>query len=184
MFVGAARKENQPKSSRSARENGGPWGRTTGLGNELVHFQIGLFVTNVCHQLFTIWATCFPPKWLVAQTVKNLPAMQETGIRSLGRDDPVEKGMGTDSNILAWRIPWIEEPGRLLSMGLQRVRHGWVTNTHSEFTQLPEKYYVICQVFHLLFAFVLWEFTLFPSYLILRKLFNLIVLHSIMGKIL
>ena len=46
MFVGAARKENHPKSSRSARENGGPWGRTTGLGNELVHFQIGLFVTN------------------------------------------------------------------------------------------------------------------------------------------
>ena len=56
---------------------------------------------------------------LMAQTVKNLPAMQETPVRSLGREDPLEKGMATHSSILAWRIPWTEEPGGLQSMGLQ-----------------------------------------------------------------
>ena len=58
---------------------------------------------------------------LVAQTLKNLPAMQEIWVRSQGRDDPLEKGMATHSNILAWRIPWTKEPGELHSMGLQRV---------------------------------------------------------------
>ena len=48
---------------------------------------------------------------MVAQTVKSLPAMQETQIRSLGWEDPLEKGMATNSNILAWKIPWTEEPG-------------------------------------------------------------------------
>ena len=66
---------------------------------------------------------------LVAQMVKNLPAMQETQVRSLGREDPLEKRMTTHSSILAWRIPWIEELGRLWSMGSQRVRHSWVNNT-------------------------------------------------------
>ena len=51
----------------------------------------------------------------MAQTVKNLPAMQETGVRSLGWEDPLEKGMATHSSILAWRIPWTEEPGGLYS---------------------------------------------------------------------
>ena len=60
---------------------------------------------------------------LVAQTVKNLPAMQETWIESLGWEDPLEKGMATHSNILAWRIPWTEETGKLQSMGSQKVRH-------------------------------------------------------------
>ena len=59
----------------------------------------------------------------VAQTVKNLPTMHETRVRSLGREDPLEKGMTTQSRILAWTIPWTEEPSRLQSMGLQRVRH-------------------------------------------------------------
>ena len=54
---------------------------------------------------------------LVAQMVKNLPAMQETQIRSLGWEDPLEKEMATHSSILAWRIPWTEEPGRLQSVG-------------------------------------------------------------------
>ena len=54
---------------------------------------------------------------LVAHMVKNLPAMQETWIRSLGQEDPLEKGMATHSNILAWRIPWTQEPSRLQSMG-------------------------------------------------------------------
>ena len=53
----------------------------------------------------------------MAQEVKNLPAMQETCVQSLDREDPLEKGMATHSSILAWRIPWIEEPSRLQSMG-------------------------------------------------------------------
>ena len=60
---------------------------------------------------------------LVAQKVKNLPAMQETWVQSLGREDPLEKGMATHSSILAWRIPWTKEPGGLQFMGLQRVGH-------------------------------------------------------------
>ena len=58
--------------------------------------------------------------------VKNLPAKQETWVRSLGCEDPLEKGMATHSSILAWRIPWTEEHGGLPSMGLQRVRHDLV----------------------------------------------------------
>ena len=57
--------------------------------------------------------------YLVAQTVKRLPAMWETRVRSLGQEDPLEKEMATHSSILAWRIPWMEEPGGLQSMGLQ-----------------------------------------------------------------
>ena len=66
---------------------------------------------------------------LVAQTVKNLPVMEETGVQSLGWEDPLEKGMATHSGILAWRIPWTEEPGGPQSVGSQRVRHDWVTKT-------------------------------------------------------
>ena len=57
--------------------------------------------------------------FLVAQTVKNLPTMWETWVQSLGWKDPLEEGMAADSSILAWRIPWTEEPGRLQSMGSQ-----------------------------------------------------------------
>ena len=66
-----------------------------------------------------------PVSWssLVARMVKNLPAIQETQVQSLGREDPLEKEMATHSNILAWRIPWTEEPGGLQSMGSQRVGH-------------------------------------------------------------
>ena len=63
----------------------------------------------------------YPQASLVAQMVKNPPIMRETWIRSLGEDNPLEKGMATHSSILAWRIPWTEEPGRLQSLGLQRV---------------------------------------------------------------
>ena len=58
----------------------------------------------------------------MAQTVKCLPTMQETGVQSLGQED-LEKEMATHSSILAWKIPCMEEPGRLQSMGLQRIRH-------------------------------------------------------------
>ena len=61
----------------------------------------------------------------VAQTVKNLPATQETWVRSLDQEDPLEKGLATHSSILAWRIPWTEESGRLQSMGSQKVRHNY-----------------------------------------------------------
>ena len=60
---------------------------------------------------------------LVAQTVKKLPAMQDTHVRSLGQKDPLENGMATHSSILAWRILWTEQPSWLQSMGLQRFRH-------------------------------------------------------------
>ena len=66
---------------------------------------------------------------LVTQMVKNLPAMQEIRVQSLGGTDSLEKGMATHSSILAWKIPWTKEPGRLQSLGLQRVRHNWVTHT-------------------------------------------------------
>ena len=60
---------------------------------------------------------------LVAQMVKNTPAMQKSWVQSLGQENPVEKGIATHSSILAWRILWTEEPGRLQSMGSQRVKH-------------------------------------------------------------
>ena len=59
----------------------------------------------------------------MAQMVKNLPAMWETWVRSLGQEDPLQKGMATHSCILAWRIPWTEETDGILSMGSQRVKH-------------------------------------------------------------
>ena len=65
----------------------------------------------------------------VAQLVKSLPAMQETWVRSLGQEDPLEKEMAIHASILAWRIPWTEEPGGLQFMGSQRVGHDWENNT-------------------------------------------------------
>ena len=59
----------------------------------------------------------------MVQTIKRLPEMPETWVQSLGQEDPLEKEMATHSSIVAWKIPWMEEPGRLQSMGLQRVRH-------------------------------------------------------------
>ena len=69
----------------------------------------------------------------MAQVVKNPPAEQETQFRSLGQEDPLEKGVATHSSILAWRIPWTEDSGRLQSMGSQRVGRDWVTNTSLSF---------------------------------------------------
>ena len=67
---------------------------------------------------------------LVAQSVKNLPAVQETRVQSLGWEDPLEKEMATHSSILAWKISWTEESGGLQSMGSQSVGHDWATNTY------------------------------------------------------
>ena len=73
---------------------------------------------------------------MVAPIVKNLPAMQETWVPSLDQEDTLEKGMATHSSILAWRIPWTQEPGRLQSMGSQRIRHDSETNTLQLFSLL------------------------------------------------
>ena len=73
--------------------------------------------------------------FLVAQTVMNLPAMQETQVQFLSQEDPLEKGMATHSSIIAWRIPRTEKPGRPQSMGSQRVGLDWATNTFT-FTNL------------------------------------------------
>ena len=70
----------------------------------------------------------YPLTSLVAQMVKRLPTMRETQVQSLGREDLLEKEMATPSSILAWKIPWTVEPGRLQSMGSQRVGHDWVTS--------------------------------------------------------
>ena len=69
--------------------------------------------------------SCFfeDPADMVAQRLKRLPPVWETRVRSLGREDPLEKEMVTHSSILAWRIPWMEKPGRLQSTGLQGVGH-------------------------------------------------------------
>ena len=79
----------------------------------------------------------------VAQLVKNPPAMWETWAWSLGWEDPLEEGMATPSSVLAWRIPWTEEPGGLQSTGPQRVRHDWMTQ-HS--TQLYSQHLEQCLV--------------------------------------
>ena len=69
------------------------------------------------HLIARSWA------FLVVQSVKNLPAVWETWVQSLGWEDPLEKEMATHSSTLAWKIPWTEEPGGLQSMGAQRVEH-------------------------------------------------------------
>ena len=81
---------------------------------------------------------------LVAQTVKRLPTMQETWVWSLGWEDPLEEEMATHSSPLAWKIPWMEECGRLQSMGSQRVGHDWATSLHlyhlkKYMERIPEK---------------------------------------------
>ena len=82
-----------------------------------MHVCIYMYMHMCVHIHTYIWAS------LVTQMVKNLPAMQEIRVQSLGQEDPLEKGMATQSSILAWRIPWTEEPGGLQSMGSQRVGH-------------------------------------------------------------
>ena len=76
-----------------------------------------------------LWVFKVLQAFLMAWMVKNLPVLQENEVRSLGREDPLGKGMATHSSILAWRIPWPEKPGGLQSIGLQRVRHDQVPFT-------------------------------------------------------
>ena len=71
--------------------------------------------------------------------LKHLPTMWETGVQSLGREDLLEKEMVTHSYILAWKIPWMEEPGRLHSMGSQRVGHDWATSLHLDMKRCKDE---------------------------------------------
>ena len=99
----------------------------------LVSFPLSVwifpYVCNQCPWLYALllfyncWAS------LVAQMVRNLPGMQETWVRSVGQEDPPEKGMATHSSILSWQISWTDEPGGPESMELQRVRHDWTWTT-------------------------------------------------------
>ena len=96
----------------------------------------------------------------MAQVVKNLPAMQETWVQSLGWEDPLEKGMATHSSILAWRIPWTEEIGRLQSMELKE------SDTIEQLTRSLTYFMIIpCLVFQEIKLFLQWlyHFTLPPA---------------------
>ena len=87
-------------------------------------FLLGIFYLDHLYFIYPV----------VAQTVKRLPAVWETQVRSLGWEDPLEKEMPTHSRTLAWKIPWTEEPGGLQSLGLQRVRHDWATSLSLSFS--------------------------------------------------
>ena len=101
---------------------------------------------------------------LVVQMVKRLPAMQETRVQSLGWEDPLEKEMAAHSSILAWKIPWTEEPGRLSSMGSQRVGHDWATSL--------SLYFHFTFTFHVSSISGFWPLHLLPcsSFLTYKKL--------------
>ena len=90
---------------------------------------------------------------LVAHTVKSLPAVQETQVRSLGREDPLEKEMATHSSVLDWEIPWTEEPGGLQVHGVARVRHDSATKP-----PIPSMRMVVHDnnIFHLSYKFI-WK---------------------------
>ena len=108
---------------------------------------LNLFLFLNLHQILnsqlSVCSLWYKTRWwvrhsLVAQMVKNLPAMQETQVWFPGQEDLLEKEMTTPSSILAWGILWTEEPGRVQSMGLQRLRRSWVTDAHNEWGQNPE----------------------------------------------
>ena len=98
------------------------WGWNKGVEKEIKHKYLAAFIMVQVS--------------LVAQMVKSVPAMQETWVQSLGWEDPLEEEMAIHSSILVWKIPWMEEPGRLQSMGSQRVGHNWVINTLFIISQL------------------------------------------------
>ena len=91
--------------------------------------EFNLFFLSVFFCFFFLWSKHSLSLCLRVSMVKNLPAMQQTWVWPQDQEDPLEKEMETHSSILAWRIPWTEKPGRLQSMGLQRVKHDWATNT-------------------------------------------------------
>ena len=97
------------------------------LPHPVIKCQLDHILNNYIRIWIWVWAfSGFPG----GSVVKNPPAMQETVVWSLGWEDPLEKEMATQSRILAWRIPWTDEPGWLQSTWLQRVGHNWVTNIY------------------------------------------------------
>ena len=100
------------------------------LSNFEMFNSVVLTIVNKIVGKFSFVLNVWEMKWLdrVAQMLKNLPAMQETQIKPLGWKNLLEKGMATHCSILAWRIPWTEEPGGVQSMRWQRVGHDWATN--------------------------------------------------------
>ena len=96
--------------------------------------------------------------FLVAQIVKCLSATWETQVQSLGREDPLEKEMATHSSTLAWKIPWTEEPGRLWSMGSQRVGYNWVTSFSFPFSLVTAyMIHIKCMFINVKCSFI-WRF--------------------------
>ena len=93
-------------------------------------FYILLFARKINTLTFCLLVKINVFTSLVAQMVKNLPAIQETQVQSLSREDPLEKEMATHSSILAWKIPWTEEPEGLQSMGSQTVSHDLATEQY------------------------------------------------------
>ena len=118
---------------------------------------------------------------LVAQTVKHLPAMWETWVQSLGQEDLLEKEMATHFSTLAWKIPWMEEPGRLQSMGSQRAGHNWATSLcvwckNCINLNYVEMVHSAFQVFYILLLFCLFILLLYESLILKLQLKILIYL--------
>ena len=99
-------------------------------------FSTNLCVLTILLQEVSLRTIKVPLSSLVAQMVKCLPVMWETQVQSLGPEDPLEKEMAIHSSTLAWKIPWMEEHGRLHSMGSQRVRHDWETELNGSYVML------------------------------------------------
>ena len=95
--------------------------------------------TGVCFNCFNLRGSQKPLTFLVAQMVKHLPTMQETWVQTLGLEDLLKKKMAAHSRILAWKIPWTEEPGRLQSVGSQRVGHDWATSLAGRLNEIKHK---------------------------------------------
>ena len=89
----------------------------------------GIFRTDFLYN-WLVWSPCCPKDSQESSLTLQFESIDSSWVQTLGQEDPLEKGMANCSSILAWRIPWTEEPGGLRSMGLQRVGHDWVTNTH------------------------------------------------------
>ena len=103
---------------------------------QCIYILLWCFFFSILNSIFKYFGLeyCIRRASLVAQRVKRLPAVRETRVQSLGREDPLEKGMATHSSVLTWRSPWTEEPGGLhyQSMGSQRVSHDWATSLYKE----------------------------------------------------
>ena len=142
LFLGTLAQDQQPSPilfqhnchSAQSPENLFPFQSLITL--PIVNFPQQCWTGKKQQALRSLWPFHHAVTWLLAQRLKCLPTMWETRVRSLGWEDALEKEMVTHSTILAWRIPWREEPGRLQSTGSQRVGHDWATSLSLSFTLL------------------------------------------------